>query len=305
VNRIVGQQQDPAESSLQLAVGTGRNPLPSGRGGCKLHTADESDKNKNVTTMKLHHIIHLLCVLTLSAGLNGCTWSDTDPDNVEDKSPKKLYADAQERMAKGDYKRASEILVAHNSRYPYGLYADQVNLDLMYCYYKDEKNDKALQVTDRFININPAHKDLDYVYYIRGLVLMQMDSDLLHSIFAIDRYDRDPAYSEEAFRDFGFIVNQMPNSKYASDAKVRMLYLKNRLAKYYLSIAQYYYDRRAYVAAANRTKKIIDSFYDTTSAEDALEIMIKSYQKLGLSDMEREARKLMKLNFPQNSLASN
>ena len=255
--------------------------------------------------MKINQIIYLLGIFTLSAGLNGCTWSDTEPETVADKNPKSLYADAQQSMAEGNYKRAAEILVAHNSRYPYGLYADQVNLDLLYCYYKNEENTKGLQVADRFINVNPAHKDLDYVYYIRGLILMQMDTDLLHSIFAIDRYDRDPAYSEEAFRDFGFIVNQMPSSKYASDAKIRMLYLKNRLAKYYLSVAQYYYDRRAYVAAANRTKKIIDSFYDTTSAEDAIEIMIKSYQKLGLTDMEREAKKLMKLNFPKNSLATN
>ncbi|MBQ8707799.1 MAG: outer membrane protein assembly factor BamD [Succinivibrionaceae bacterium] len=255
--------------------------------------------------MKLNrNIFRFLAVLAMSVGLGGCTWSDTDPDTVEDKSPKQLYADAQASMAEGDYKRAAEILLAHSSRYPYGLYSDQVNLDLIYCYYKNEDNTKGLQTADRFINANPTHKDLDYVYYMRGLILMQMDSDLLHSIFAVDRYDRDPEYTEEAFRDFGFIVNQMADSKYAPDAKVRMLFLKNRLAKYYLAIAQYYYDRRAYVAAANRSKKLIDSFYDTTSAEEALEIMIKSYRKLGLIEMETEARKLMALNFPKNSMAA-
>jgi outer membrane protein assembly factor BamD len=251
--------------------------------------------------MKLNRTLCLLAAL--AAGLGGCSWSDTKPDSVEDKSPRQLYTDAQASMAEGDYKRAAEILQAHNSRYPYGELSNQVNLDLMYCFYKNEDNEKGLQTADRFINANPSHRDLDYVYYIRGLILMQMDTDLLHSIFNVDRYDRDPAYSEEAFRDFGFIVNQMEDSKYAPDAKVRMLYLKNRLARYYLSIAEYYFNRRAYVAAANRSKKIIDSFYDTASAEDALEIMIKSYSKLGLTDLEHEARKLMTANFPDNMLA--
>ncbi len=254
--------------------------------------------------MKLKSLFCLIGTLSLVLSLNGCTGSDTSPDSVEDKSPKQLYADAQAKMAEGDYKRAAEILLAHNSRYPYGIYSNQVNLDLMYCYYKDEDNTKGLQTADRFLNTNPTHKDLDYVYYIRGLILMQMDTDLLHSIFAVDRYDRDPEYAEEAFRDFGFIVKQMPESKYVADAKIRMLYLKNRLARYYLSIAQYYYDRRAYVAAANRSKKLLDSFYDTASAEDALEVMIKSYEKLGLSDLEAEARKLMALNFPNNRMAT-
>ena len=133
---------------------------------------------------------------------------------------------------------------------------------------------------------------------------MQQDTDLLHTIFGVDRYDRGPSYAREAFKDFNYIITLMPNSKYAPDAKIRMLSLKNRLARQELAIAQYYYDRRAYIAAANRGKKFLDTFYDTKYAEDILEIMIKSYGKLKLTDMEREARNLMALNFPENSMAT-
>ncbi len=248
-------------------------------------------------------ISSLLMTLSLTFCLEGCSWNDPVPDSVEDKSPKQLYEEAQTKIRTSDYQRASEILEALNSRFPYGQFSDQTNLDLIYCYYKNNENTKGLQTADRFINANPTHKDLDYVYYMRGLILMQMDTDFLHSLFAIDRYDRDPTYAEEAFRDFGFIVNQMGDSKYAPDSKIRMLSIKNRLAKYYVSVAQYYFDRRAYVAAANRSKKIIDSFYDTVHAERALEIMINSYNKLGLYDMENNARHLMYLNFPSNTLA--
>lgn len=252
---------------------------------------------------KVRLISSLLMSLLLGFNISGCSWNDPTPDSVEDKSPKQLYEESQLKIKEGDYKRAAEVLEALNARYPYGQLSDQTNLDLIYCYYKNNDNTKGLQTADRFINANPTHKDLDYVYYMRGLILMQLDTDFLHSLFAVERYDRDPTYAEEAFRDFGFIVNQMKDSKYAPDAKIRMLSIKNRLAKYYVSVAQYYYDRRAYIAAANRTKKIVDSFYDTVHVEKALEIMILSYQKLGLYDMENDARHLMYLNFPSNSLA--
>lgn len=245
----------------------------------------------------------VLLVIPMSVMLSSCSWNDTEPESVEDKSPVALYEDAQNAMRDQDYKKASEILVALDARYPYGGYSTQVQLDLIYCYYKDEQNVKGIQVADRFIKANPTHKDLDYVYYMRGLILMQQDTDLLHTIFGVDRYDRDPSYAKEAFRDFNFIITLMPNSKYAPDAKIRMLSLKNRLARQELAVAQYYYDRRAYIAAANRGKKFLDSFYDTKYAEQILEIMINSYSRLKLTDMENEARNLMSLNFPENRMA--
>lgn len=247
-------------------------------------------------------VITIIVILGLLS-LNGCSWDDTTPDSVDDKSPQVLYTDAQNKMKEKNYGRAAEILTALDARYPYGGYSTQVLLDLIYCYYKDGDNIKGIQIADRFIKANPTHKDLDYVYYMRGLLLMQQDTDLLHSIVGIDRYDRDPSYAKEAFRDFGFIVNQMEDSRYATDAKLRMLSLKNRLAKQEVTIAQYYYDRRAYLAAANRGKKFLESFYDTVHAEKILEIMVLSYKELGLADLEYSTRKLMALNFPENSLA--
>lgn len=254
---------------------------------------------------KLSPLTGLICSMAMAFGLSACSWNSTPttPDTVEDMSPKNLYNLAQDKINEGEYMRASELLLALNTRYPYGQYANQSLLDLIYCYYKDEQNTKALQIADRFIVNNPTHKDLDYVYYMRGLVLMQQDTYLLHSLFMMDRSDRDPSYAEEAFRDFNFIVERMGKSKYAADAKLRMLFLKNRLARYHLSIAQYYFNRRAYIASANRAKRILDSFHDTEFAEKALEIMIESYQNLNLPDMEAEAKELMALNFPDNRLA--
>ena len=163
----------------------------------------------------------VLLVIPMSVMLSSCSWNDTEPESVEDKSPVALYEDAQNAMRDQDYKKASEILVALDARYPYGGYSTQVQLDLIYCYYKDEENVKGIQVADRFIKANPTHKDLDYVYYMRGLILMQQDTDLLHTIFGVDRYDRDPSYAKEAFRDFNFIITLMPCCRLKTDWHAR------------------------------------------------------------------------------------
>ena len=139
---------------------------------------------------------------------------------------------------------------------------------------------------------------------MRGLTNMQQDSDLLQTIFHIDRYDRDPAFSQTAFSDFNTLVSAYPDSVYAADAQARMIYLRDKLARHYVDVADYYYRRQAYIGAANRCKEILENFYETKYTEDALEIMIKSYHKLGLSELEERSREIMADNFPNNSYAS-
>ena len=129
-------------------------------------------------------------------------------------------------------------------------------------------------------------------------------SDLLQTIFHIDRYDRDPAFSQTAFSDFNTLVSAYPDSVYAADAQARMIYLRDKLARHFVDVADYYYRRQAYIGAANRCKEILENFYETKYTEDALEIMIKSYHKLGLSELEERSREIMADNFPNNSYAS-
>jgi outer membrane protein assembly factor BamD len=238
--------------------------------------------------------------------LTGCSSSESEEEKIvlANMGAQQLYDRASESMEVGNFSAAAQTLSALDSRYPFGPLSHQVQLDLIYSYYKSGKIDETLATVDRFIRLNPNHSDVDYAYYMRGLTNMESDSNLFQELLTIDRSDRDPSKSRQAFEDFRRLIEQYPNSKYASDAKKRMLHIKDRLARYEIAIARFYMRRQAYVAAANRGRYVIEHFPDTTQVKDALEIMVSSYEQLGLDDLRLNAMKTLKLNFPESDFIS-
>ncbi|QCG49416.1 outer membrane protein assembly factor BamD [Aeromonas schubertii] len=241
----------------------------------------------------------LLSLALATVMATGC--SSTKP-KVPDEPPEVLYQKARLKLDAGNYTNAVELLEALDSRYPFGAYSTQVQLDLIYAYYKQDDNAQAIANIDRFIRLNPAHKNIDYVYYMRGLTNMAADYNFFQDLMGIERDDKDPAYARQAFRDFKLLIQNYPDSQYAADARARMIGLKNRLAKYDLSVAEYYVRRGALVAAANRAKQLVEEFPDTPQTEQALEIMVKSYDHLKLPEMARHAREVLAKNYPDNRL---
>lgn len=233
----------------------------------------------------------------------GCSSKKTEKPKVEDKPPVELYADAKRALEAGNFEKATELLEAIDTRYPFGPHSDQVQLDLIYAYYKRDETALALANIDRFIRLNPTHNDLDYVYYMRGLTHMATDQYFFQNLFGIDRFDRDPGHSLQAFADFSRVLKYYPNSQYAADAQQRMIFIKNRLARYEIGIAQWYIKREAYIAAINRAKIVLNNYPDTAATEQALEIMIKSYEALGIKEPKENALAVLKLNYPDNPLA--
>lgn len=236
--------------------------------------------------------------LTLALALTATGCSSTKKDQVPDEPPEVLYQDAQERLQAGNFIRAAELLEAMDSRYPFGAYSNQVQLDLIYAYYKQDDTARALANIDRFIRLNPNHPSIDYAQYMRGLTNMATDHNFFQELLDIDRADRDPAYARQAFADFRQLLRQYPDSVYAADARARMVSLKNRLAKYDLSVAQFYMKRGAWLAAANRAKFVVQSYPDTNTLQPALQIMTQAYDELGLSEMANHADAVLKANFP-------
>jgi len=244
----------------------------------------------------------LIPFLLLSLALmTGC--SSTDKPKVPDEPPEVLFQKAQQNLDKGDYAKALELLEAMDSRYPFGPYSSQVQLDLIYAYYKNDDTAQALANIDRFLRLNPTHPDVDYVYYMRGLSNMQSDYNLFQSLVGVDRSDRDPAFARQAFRDFKTLLTAYPESTYAADARARLIALKNRLAKYDLAVADYYLRRRAWLSAANRAKFVVENYPDTTMVEPALAIMVTAYDELKLPELAKHARQVLATNYPDNPKA--
>lgn len=247
--------------------------------------------------MKVNFILISLLALTLTA----CAGKPEPKDAINTQTAQTAYQQAKEVLDNGLYNRAIELLMAVESRYPFGPLARQVQLDLIYAYYQSGELPKALAGIDRFVRLNPNHPELDYVYYMRGLANLKADENVLHNVLGIDRADRDLASTRQAFDDFKLLVSSFPDSKYSAEAKIRMLSIKDALARHELMIADYYMRRGAYLAAANRGKYIIEYYRDSALVEQALEVMIESYDKLGLNKLKDDTYQVLKLNFPDNN----
>ncbi|WP_192954791.1 outer membrane protein assembly factor BamD [Gallaecimonas mangrovi] len=245
----------------------------------------------------------LTLLLALGLALGGCASHDKDDSGVKLKSAKDGFESAEAALALGNFKKASDILEKMDSRYPFGPYSHQVQLDLIYAYYKQGDYASSVSVIDRFTKLNPQHSDLDYAYYMRGLNHMAMDNNFFQQLLLVDQTDKDPSNSRTAFDDFATLIKKFPNSKYAADARQRMIYLKNRLANYELAVARYYVKRQAWVAAANRAQAVVDNYKDTKAQEKALELLVTCYDKLGIPELKQHALAVLTKNYPNSALA--
>lgn len=242
-------------------------------------------------------IIAFVAILSLTA----CSSVEDDQRKlIENQGASALYKEAKRSMDVGNFSAAAQILSTIDSKFPFGPLSHQVQLDLIYSYYKTGDIDQTLATIDRFVRLNPNHADVEYALFMRGVTNMEQDNNLFQEVFGVDRADRDPSKSKEAFEDFRRLIEKHPESKYASDAKQRMLHIKNRLAKYEIAVGRFYMRREAWVAAANRGRYVLEYFPDTEQVQPALEIMVASYNELGLDELKNNAIKTLKLNYPES-----
>ncbi|MCO6552657.1 MAG: outer membrane protein assembly factor BamD [Gilliamella sp.] len=242
--------------------------------------------------MKLR--LHSLLAIALSGILIGCTSSKPDVENVPEIE---LHNKAKSELENGNIKSSITVLESLDKNYPFGPYSQQVQLDLIYAYYKSADLPLAIASIDRFLKLNPTHPNIDWVIYMRGISNMAQDDNMIQGWFNVDRSDRDPDYASAAFKDFSYLLSSFPNSQYAADAQKRLVFLKNRLARYQLKVAQFYTKRGAYVAVINRVTEMLIMFPDTDSTKEALLLMRNAYNELGLVDETQKVDQLIQANL--------
>ncbi len=236
--------------------------------------------------------------------LSACSGTPEDGIEISDKtSVQEQYERAKAQLESGAYFNASEVLSALDSHYPFGPYSHQIQIDLIYAYYKSNKLAQAIASIERFMRLNPTHQSIDYVQYMKGLVNAQMARNGLQEFAGVERHDRDMSKIREAFSDFRKLITNHPNSKYVADSKQRLIFLKDFMAKSEIAVADYYISRSAYAAAANRAKYVLEVFEDSQQVERALEIMVESYSALKLPDLKADALSVLQLNYPKNKLS--
>ncbi|MCB1933440.1 outer membrane protein assembly factor BamD [Accumulibacter sp.] len=242
----------------------------------------------------------VIAALFVASLIAGCGLLPDQKDETVGWSANKLYAEAKSALSDGSYTKAIQYFEKLESRYPYGRYAQQAQIEIAYAYWKDQEPASAIAACDRFIKLHPNHPNVDYVYYLRGLINFNEDLGILGMISNQDMTERDPKGAREAFDSFKELVTRFPDSKYTPDALLRMKYLVNSLALLELHVARYYMKRGAYLAAANRAQYAMIHYPDTPATEEALFIMVKAYDNLGLNDLRDDAERVMRKNYPDS-----
>ncbi len=230
----------------------------------------------------------------------GCGLLPDVVDETTNLNAEGLYKLAHDAMIEGNYTRATKLFETLEARFPYGRFAQQAILELAYASYRSGETAPAVAACDRFIRTFPNNPNVDYAYYLKGLVNFREDQGLLGYVYELDLSQREPKGMRESFLAFKELVARFPDSRYAQDSTDRMLYLTNALARYEVHVARYYYNRGAYVAAVNRAQAAIVGYPRTAASESALDLLAKSYDKLGLVQLRDDSLRILRQTFPES-----
>jgi outer membrane protein assembly factor BamD len=244
--------------------------------------------------------LSLLAATCVLVGLSACSILPDKVDETKNWSSTKLYSEAREEMASAHYERAIMLFQKLESGYPFGTYAQQAQMEIAYAYYKTNDQAQALAAVERFIKLHPNHANVDYMYYLRGLINFNDQIGFLNFIYEQDPTERDPKATREAFASFRQLVETFPNSQYTPDGIERMNYLINAMAQYEVHVARYYYRRGAYLASVNRAQGAVNDYRDAPATEEALYLMTLGYDQLGKPDLRDDANRVFLKNYPNS-----
>lgn len=242
-------------------------------------------------------VILSLSILSLSA----CGTFRTHEEELETASVERTYEICKEAIDDGNYDRATRDFKRLIGRFPFGSYTELAQLDLAFAQSKLGDSDEALATANRFIKTYPTHQHADYAYYLRGLINVERQNSLVDRLVPGDRSTHDQVTNKQAFLDFAEMLKRYPDSKYAPDARARMVVLRGILADSELKIAQYYLRRGAHVGAISRAKLVVESYQGSEQSLDALAVMIAAYEALGQDKLAQDSEAVLKLNAPQHA----
>ena len=246
----------------------------------------------------------ILLMLAALALIAGCGTKAPEYDPTANWNAERLFQDGKTEMNAANWRVAKERFAAVEARFPFGVYAQQSQINLAYCQWKDKEPELALATLNRFQQQYPGNPSMDYVLYLKGLVNFTPPSAVFASFTRQNPGERDVRALRQSFAAFSELVQQFPDSRYTPDARKRLGWLVNTMADNELAIARFYYDRYAYVAAINRAQSVITDYQGVPASEAALYIMMMSYEKLGMTDLRNDSERVLLQNFPDTTLIS-
>ena len=257
----------------------------------------QTNKRRNINERPL--VLSVLLALSLTVAVSGCGGKKR---RDMQSGAEELFERGTKSMGSGNFRNAVGYFENLEARYPFSNQAKQAQLNLIYCYYRNGEPEAATDASIQFERENPTHPRVDYALYMRGLANFKGEKSTTQRLLRLDLAKRPPVQARESFSAFSRLIQRYPNSIYAPDARQRMIFLRNRLAEHENYVANYYFKRGAYVAALNRAKYSMETFDGAPAIAESLVIMVLSYEKLGMSDLASDTRKVLELNYPETKV---
>ncbi len=242
----------------------------------------------------------MFALLLTTTGCAGVKGMFKDKDKNEGLPVSQLYDRAHAKMEKGNWSDASQIFTRLIAQYPYGAYTEQALMEQAYAQYKAGLHDDAVSSVDRFIRTYPTHKNIAYMYYLRGLSNMARNTVFLSKAFKLDMSNRDLQSPQQAYSDFSTVATRYPNSAYSADARQRMVFLRNEFARFELNTGLYYLRRGAWVSAADRATFLLETYPQSEYQNDAVALLGESYTRMGNTALAADARRVLEQNDPKH-----
>lgn len=247
-------------------------------------------------TFKLFPVFGLLLITLMTAS---CSSNSEKKEQRIRGAEQELYQSVQYYLNSSNWETAIEYLESMEENFPFGVYAEQSQLDLIYAHFKSNEHDAAIASADRFIRLHPQHHNVDYAYYMRGIAAFY-NQTAFSSAYSSDYTTRDPGAAKDAFNHFAQLINRYPKSQYVLDAQKRMVYLRNIIARSEINVANYYFKRGAYTAALNRGRWVVENMQTTPAVPDGLAVMAQAYHLMGMHDLSKDAINVLQHNFPDH-----
>lgn len=243
--------------------------------------------------MRVMHLLLLSALILLTA----CSSKPKEPEYTSEAD---LYHAAESQLNRSQWETGIKNLQTLEENFPFGTYAEQAQLELIYAYYMSNDPDAAIATANRFIRLHPQHRNVDYAYYMMGMSSFTKGKGMFERVLPTDLTQRDPGAARESLANFSQLLTRYPDSSYAADAKKRMLYLRNLLARYEIHVANYYFKRGAYLAATARGRYVLENYPQTPAIPDALAVMVQGYKELGMNQAADEILPILRTNYPNH-----
>ena len=244
--------------------------------------------------------ILVVAIVLAASGCSSVKGMFKDKDKNEGLPVSQLYDKAHGSMESGNWSSAVETFGRLIAQYPYGPYTEQALMEQAYAEHKAGKYDEAVSTIDRFIRTYPTHKNIAYLYYLRGLSNMSRNTVFLSKAFKLDMSTRDLQAPQQAYNDFNIVATRYPNSRYDADARQRMVFLRNEFARFELNTGLYYLQRGAWVSAADRATHLLETYPQTSYQNDAVALLAESYTRMGNATLAADAKRVLQQNDPQH-----